>query len=207
MAPPHRRGRPESGATASRHERLCQAAITVALREGLAGLTTRAVTEEAGMSPAMLHYQFNGKDGLLLAVLEYIHAEVYRQLADSVVEGCGVATALGRMTQRYWKHVQETPALQRVQYELALHALTLEGGSALALAQYEGYLDEVVAALQKAARRPVQAAVLRDLAGASLALMDGIILQWLTTNNAAACERRLLLALRAVQAVAEPVDA
>lgn len=198
--PPPRRGRPVSAAaTAARHERLCQAAIAVALRDGIAGLTTRAVAEEAGMSPAMLHYQFESKDGLLLAVLESIHADVYQQLGNSVVGQCGLATALARMCTRYWQHVQETPGLQRVQYELTLHALSLEGGEALALAQYEGYIDEVVAQLGKAARKPVRNTALRDIAGAALALMDGVILQWLATRNPAACERRLMIALKALQ--------
>jgi AcrR family transcriptional regulator len=204
---PPRRGRPvsEEGA-AARRDRLCQAAITVAMRDGVAGLTTRAVAEEAGMSTAMLHYQFESKDGLLLALLEVIHADVYRELGASVVERCGLAVALGRMTTRYWRHVTETPALQRVQYELALHALTLEGGEALALAQYEGYVDEVVGALKKAARKPVKPALLRDIAGAGLALMDGLILQWLTTGNTAACERRMQLALRALQQAVTAYD-
>lgn len=204
---PPRRGRPASAAaSAVRHERLCQAAIAVAMRDGIAGLTTRAVADEAGMSPAMLHYQFESKDGLLLAVLESIHADVYQQLGSAVVGQCGLATALARMCTRYWHHAQETPGLQRVQYELTLHALTLEGGEALALAQYEGYVDEVVTQLRKAARKPVRPAALRDIAGAALALMDGIILQWLATGNATACERRLMLALKALQQAAAPLE-
>ncbi|MCC2636302.1 MAG: transcriptional regulator, tetR family [Moraxellaceae bacterium] len=202
-----RRGRPVSEAgAAERRRKLCDAAIAVAVRTGVAGLTTRAVAEEAGLSPAMLHYEFTTKDGLLLALLEYIHTDVYQALAQSVPGQCGLATALSRMAQRYWMHAQATPGLQRVQYELALHALTLEGGEALAHALYEGYVDEIVAVFQRAALRPVPPAVLRDAAGTALAFMDGLILQGLATGNAAAGERRLQTGIRALQPVFAALD-
>lgn len=202
-----RRGRPVSEAgAAERRRKLCDAAIAVAMRAGVAGLTTRAVAEEAGLSPAMLHYEFTTKDGLLLALLEYIHTDVHQALAQSVPGPCGLATAISRMAQRYWAHVRATPALQRVQYELALHALTLEGGEALAHALYEGYVDEMVAVLLQAALKPVPLPALRDAAGTGLAFMDGLGLQWLATGNASVCERRLQVGIRALQPVFAALD-
>lgn len=202
-----RPGRPVSEAgTAERRRKLCDAAIAVAMRAGVAGLTTRAVAEEAGLSPAMLHYAFTTKDGLLLALLEYIHTDVYLALAQSVPGRCGLATAISQMACRYWAHAQATPALQRVQYELALHVLTLEGGEALAHALYEGYVDEIVAVFQHAALRPVPPAVLRDAAGTALAFMDGLILQGLATGNASAGERRLQIGIRALQPAFAALD-
>lgn len=208
LVPPARRGRPVAGASAAdRRRRLCQAAIAVAMREGLAGLSTRAVAQEAGLTAAMVNYEFASKDGLLLAVLEEIHAGVRATLAASVAGSRDLADALARMAAAYWTHVQETPALQRVQYELTLHTLTLAGGEALARRQYDGYVQALAAALGAVAGRPLRAADLEDLAGACVALMDGLILQWLATRDTDAVGRRLATGVRVLQLTASFLSA
>lgn len=200
---PARRGRPAAGASAAeRRRKLCRAAISVAMRDGIAGLTTRAVAQEAGLTAAMVNYEFASKDGLLLAVLEEIHAGVRATLAASVADSRSLADALARVAASYWAHVQETPDLQRVQYELTLHTLTLEGGEALARAQYEGYVQALAAALGAIADRPLRSTDLEDLAGACVALMDGLILQWLATRDADAVGRRLATGVRVLQLTA-----
>ncbi|HEX4870425.1 MAG TPA: TetR family transcriptional regulator, partial [Moraxellaceae bacterium] len=179
-----RRGRPVDPAqSADRRLRLCEAAIGVALREGVTGLTLRAVGEAADMSPAMVAYEFENKDGLLLAMLETIHAGVRAALAGVRPERPGIGPALRHLAEAYWRHARETPGLQRVQYELTLHALGLAGGEALSRHQYHGYVTVVAEALGKAALMPVPQGWLRDLAGTCVALMDGIILQWLATGD------------------------
>lgn len=196
---PSRRGRPvDPGAAAERRRRLCEAAVAVALRDGVAGLTTRAVAEEAGLTAAMVGYEFDSKDGLLLAVLEHIHAGVRDALAGAPLAGArDPATVLATLAAAYWAHVLETPALQRAQYELTLHALTLPGGEAIARAQYRGYVLAVANALEHAA--PLPSDRLHEVAGACVALMDGLILQWLATGDTVACGRRLTLGVRALQ--------
>lgn len=194
-----RRGRPvDPAAAAQRRRRLCDAAVAVALRDGVAGLTTRAVAEQAGLTAAMVGYEFDSKVGLLLAVLEHIHAGVRDALAAPSLAGVrDPATALEALALAYWRHVLETPALQRAQYELTLHALALPGGDAIARAQYQGYVLAVANALERAA--PLRSARLHDVAGACVALMDGLILQWLATGDTAAVERRIALGVRALQ--------
>lgn len=203
---PSRRGRPvDPAAAADRRRRLCEAAVTVALRDGIAGLTTRAVAEEAGLTAAMVGYEFDSKDGLLLAVLEHIHAGVRDTLASAPLAGArDPATALVTLADTYWAHAQATPALQRAQYELTLHALALPGGEAIARAQYRGYLLAVTNALALAT--PLPAARLQEVAGAAIAVVDGLILQWLATGDAAACTRRLALGMRALQRSLQGLD-
>ncbi|RTL41300.1 MAG: TetR family transcriptional regulator [Burkholderiales bacterium] len=196
---PSRRGRPvDPAAAAERRRRLCDAAVAVALRDGIAGLTTRAVAEEAGLTAAMVGYEFDSKDGLLLAVLEHIHAGVRDALAHAPLAGArDPATVLEALAGAYWAHVLDTPALQRAQYELTLHALALPGGEAIARAQYRGYVLAVANALEHAA--PLPSERLHEVAGTCVALMDGLILQWLATGDTAACARRLALGVRALQ--------
>jgi AcrR family transcriptional regulator len=194
-----RRGRPvDPAAAADRRRRLCDAAVGVALRDGVAGLTTRAVAEEAGLTAAMVGYEFDSKDGLLLAVLEHIHAGVREALAAAPLAAArDPASVLATLATAYWQHVLETEALQRAQYELTLHALALPGGDAIARAQYEGYVLAVANALEHAA--PLPSTRLHDIAGACVALMDGLILQWLATGDADGGARRLALGVRALQ--------
>lgn len=196
---PSRRGRPvDPAAAADRRRRLCEAAVAVALRDGVAGLTTRAVAEQAGLTAAMVGYEFDSKDGLLLAVLEHIHAGVRAALAAAPLAGArDAATVLATLAGAYWAHVLETEALQRAQYELTLHALALPGGDTIARAQYQGYVLAVANALEQAA--PLPSTRLHDIAGACVALMDGLILQWLATGDSAGGARRLALGVRALQ--------
>lgn len=197
----HRRGRPaDPDGAAERRRRLCAAAVAVAAREGVAGLSLRSVAAEADLSPAMVGYEFENKDGLLLAMLQCMHAHVREALAASVSPRPGLAHALSHLAEAFWAHVQETPDLQRVQYELTLHALTLPGGQALARAQYQGYVQAVADALAVAAAQPLPERWLRELAGTCVAIMDGVILQWLATGDAAAAHRQLQRAVRALQA-------
>lgn len=185
--------------SAERRLRLCEAALGVALREGVAGLTLRAVGEAADLDAAALAEEFENRDGLLLAVLETIHAGVRATLAGVRPARPGIGPALRHLAEAYWNHARETPGLQRVQYELTLHALALAGGEALSRHQYHGYVTVVAEALGKAALMPVPQGWLRDLAGTCVALMDGIILQWLATGDTRAGERQLERAIRALE--------
>lgn len=196
-----RRGRPaDPEGAAERRRRLCEAALAVALRDGVAGLSLRAVATEAGLAPAMVNYEFENKDGLLLALLQYLHEQVRATLAAAAPARPGLARALARLAEAFWAHARDTPGLQRVQYELTLHALTRPGGQALARAQYRGYVQAVADALAAAAAQPLPERWRREFAGTCVAVMDGVLLQWLATGDADAAHRQLRRAVRALQA-------
>ncbi|WP_020650406.1 TetR/AcrR family transcriptional regulator [Solimonas variicoloris] len=173
-----------------RHRRLIEAAIRVIARDGLPAASTRAVAAEAGMNQAMLHYTYTGKDALLIAVLEAIHADVRGVIAAAVQGAATLADAARQVSRAYWQHVVAAPALQKVHYELTLYALTANGQTGLSRRQYEGYIEMLTQAFAGVAPTWPQDE-LRRLAGAALAAMDGLILQFLATGDAAACEARL----------------
>lgn len=54
-----------------RRAELIEAAHRVFLREGLRGLTTARICQEAGMSPGILAYYFKGKDEVLYAMVRF----------------------------------------------------------------------------------------------------------------------------------------
>lgn len=53
-----------------RKEQILTAALTVAIREGLEGLTVRRVAAEAGLSHGLVHFHFKSKAKLLVALLD-----------------------------------------------------------------------------------------------------------------------------------------
>lgn len=71
-----------------RHE-LIAAAHRVFMHHGLAGLTTKRICEEAGMSPGILSYYFKGKEDVLFAMVRLNN----RLLMVEVVRGLGRATS------------------------------------------------------------------------------------------------------------------
>ena len=63
-----------------RRAAILRAAYAVATREGLAGVTARAVAAEAGVSSGLVFFHFGEKDALLAALLDWV-------LASTLVAG------------------------------------------------------------------------------------------------------------------------
>ena len=61
---------------AATRERILSAARAVLNRDGAAELSTRSVAAEAGVHLSLIHYYFDSREGLLLAVLERINQEL-----------------------------------------------------------------------------------------------------------------------------------
>ncbi|MFP5322759.1 MAG: TetR/AcrR family transcriptional regulator [Acidimicrobiia bacterium] len=61
---------------AAARQRLIDATIAVAERDGVEGLTTRAIVAEAGVSAGMFYGHFGSKEALLAAVVEHKSSEL-----------------------------------------------------------------------------------------------------------------------------------
>jgi AcrR family transcriptional regulator len=55
---------------------LLEAAKTVLRRNGYAGLSTRDVAAEAGVPLSQIHYHFGSKQGMVLALFEYLNTQL-----------------------------------------------------------------------------------------------------------------------------------
>jgi AcrR family transcriptional regulator len=86
--PPPSQDAPEAGT----RRRIIDAVADVLAERGLAGLTVRAVGQRAGVSHAMVHYYFTGKDELLRALVGQTRGAWIHPLED-VVLGTGSALA------------------------------------------------------------------------------------------------------------------
>ena len=63
-------------------QRIIEAVWEVLAEKGLPGLTVRLVGQKAGISHAMVHYYFSGKDELVLAVVEHARGNWIHPMED-----------------------------------------------------------------------------------------------------------------------------
>src|SRR5579862_7104552 len=78
-----RSGRPDP--RTDTRQRIIEAVWSVLAERGLPGLTVRLVGQRAGVSHAMVHYYFSGKDDLLLAVAEHARGYWIHPMEDIVL--------------------------------------------------------------------------------------------------------------------------
>jgi AcrR family transcriptional regulator len=164
-----------------RRRRLLAAAFDVIARSGVAGVTTRAVVDEAGMKLASFHYAFSSREELLAELVVDVVANTGVVLEVAPVEGEGLESLLERGLRRYLDTVRENPARERAMFELTQYAMRTPGLAGLAARQYEAYRAFAAVSLEEAAfrtgcawTRPVA-----DVAADLVALTDGITLAWL----------------------------
>src|SRR5260370_41065600 len=114
------------------------AAIRVLSHEGINDATTRKIAAAAGINQATLLYHVGSKDELLLAVLREmmrLTGEIVRRVLTA---GLSPRAAIRHSITAFWEHVETTPELQVMQYELTLYALRHGGSAWLAREQYAG---------------------------------------------------------------------
>jgi AcrR family transcriptional regulator len=167
--------------SAVRSRQIIAAARAVLLREGVGGMTVRAVAQEAGIPLGTLQYVFPNKQLLLRAVIEEYVEEIAELLKASSEVDAGLEHAITQGVWTFWNDlvVAEVP-MQLLQYELTVHALRTPGLEDLARWQYERYTDVVVGWLEESSRRAGEVSLVdyRRLARLLVAGIDGLILQF-----------------------------
>jgi len=194
-----------------RRTEILEAAIRVLARDGLAQASTRKLAAEAGINQATLLYHVGSKDELLLAVLREMMRQTREIAVAAAEEDLPLREAIANSLRAFWHHVEATPELQVMQYELTLYALRNPEAAWLAREQYRGYCEVVEGVLHEACERQgVTGAIPLDaLARFIVGGLDGLILQFVSDQNTtrARCDLESLIA--AVIALAEgsaPVD-
>jgi AcrR family transcriptional regulator len=193
-------------ASADRRTEILEAAIRVLARDGLAQASTRKLAAEAGINQATLLYHMGSKDELLLAVLR----EMMRQTREIAVAAATehvvpLREAITNSLRAFWHHVETTPELQVMQYELTLYALRNPEAAWLAREQYSGYCGVVEGVLRAACEQQgTPCAIPYDaLARFIVGGLDGLILQFVSDQNVARARYDLDLLIAAVIALAE----
>jgi AcrR family transcriptional regulator len=177
-----------------------EGAIRVLSATGVIGATTRKIAAESGVRLATLHYHFDSKSALLLAVFEALIDEITLAFREEVKDSTGLDECIEQLLKAAWRWVTQTRVLQIVQYELTLYALR-EGAQWLADQQYDAYVrvyrDFLVAVCEKTGELTPAGctAVTRFM----LAGVDGLLLQELAKPNQARSKRGIEALIRATQ--------
>lgn len=152
---------------------------------GVAATTTRDIAAGAGVRLATLHYHFESKSALLLAVLEHLIDETTAALREETGETADIASCIRGSLHAGWRYLTRTLELQIVQYELTLYALRRDDAVGLAGYQYDAYIKVYQDILQGVAGRTgeLDAAECADVARFMLAGIDGLLLQELAKPN------------------------
>lgn len=170
-----------------RREQIVEAALQVAEREGVPAMSVRRVAEEAEVSLGLVHYCFKDKDELVSAVAARIVEKLEGAGADALAEvGDGpLRAALHAGVRGLWAGLSASRNRQLVTYEITTHALRQDGLHSVAVEQYRVSEEAVAAFLDHAAAgtghrwtRPVT-----ELAGLTLAVIDGVTLRWLVDGD------------------------
>lgn len=192
----------------TRREQLTEAAVRIALTDGLDNTTVRRVAAQAGVSLGTVHYCFEGKAELLEAVVEYLLAREVD--TDALVfdphkpplEGLRAGFA------GYWEASGADREYQRLVYELVTYLIRQEDpGPALArrifasnYALIDGLFDRFAQTYQL--RFTVER---KTLIRTIVAMTDGVAIAWLADSDAEAAQAVLDACARMIAAMTEPM--
>lgn len=122
-----------------RRELLLAAAVRVAVRDGVAELTTRAVAVEAGMPQSAFHYCFRSKDELLAEVVAMASDRLTAIAAPIIDPRASLLDQFVSALEQRWQALMEAPGTQLSLYELTIYAVRTPGLEALTVEQYAAY--------------------------------------------------------------------
>jgi AcrR family transcriptional regulator len=195
---------PRPDTSSLRRQEIIAATISVLAREGLARTTTRKLASEANMNQATLLYYFETKDELLLAVLQQMMQVTMEIARTAVAADLGLNEGIAAALRAYWRHVEATPELQVMQYELTLYALRNPQSAWLARQQYSGYCQVVEELLRDAfsAAGQTSRTPLDSLARFVVGGIDGMILQFISDQDSERARKDLDQLTAAVLALA-----
>ncbi|GAA2774574.1 TetR/AcrR family transcriptional regulator [Streptomyces showdoensis] len=176
-----------------RRERLVAAALRVMKRDGIAAATTRAICAEADMPHGAFHYCFRSKQELYAALLSTgIHVTLDGAW-PAVVPAADPAESIRALLRAFWADVEKDPAAQLVLIELVTLALRDPELSELPAWDHRGYVDEVVAYLERFTdEAELELTVeVRTLAEMVVPVLNGVVSSWLAHRDGAVALRSL----------------
>ncbi|WP_280211052.1 TetR/AcrR family transcriptional regulator [Nocardia cyriacigeorgica] len=187
-----------------RRAHLIEAAIGLAEKKGVAGVTTRDVAQAAGVSLGVVHYCFENKDALMTELVKALSMELRDSVdANETVwqeAGTGKAalqTLVRNGLELMWLNIEATPERQLLTYETTTYALR-EGEQtpaklAIAREQY-AFNDSTVADILDHARDATSTqwtVPVQTLSRFTLSVIDGIVLRWLVDNDSESVRTQL----------------
>lgn len=190
-----------------REVQIVAAAVRVLASVGVSGTTLRAVATEAGVPLGTLHYVFPSKDKLLRSVITAITGDALATVRAGLELDRGMEHAIRRGVTAFWNALVEGDVgLQIMQYELAMYSARAEGPAGLARLQYDRYTTLVTDFYEESARAAGQrcAVDFEILGRLSLAVLDGLIVQYVANPDPERARRDLQRAVDMIVGFADP---
>lgn len=189
-----------------RREQIIDAAVDVIAREGLARATTRRIAERAGAPLSVLHYCFENKGALLLAL-----AVRAADMLDEYFVGCdpaqGVESTIRQDIDALWRWYQDHTGLQLALLELGMARVRRGGSPDEIYAMWNRFGREVMLRHLNTAvtfdRRPLALPV-EEIVRFILHRFDGLTLELAASQDVAACQRQVDLLGDAIIRLALP---
>lgn len=178
-----------------KRENLQQALLRVIARDGIEQATVRNIAAEANINPAAISYAFSGKDELMMSLHFALQADVSAIITKAVTTCSTIEDAIAKMAKAYFDYTLQYPDRQRAHLELTLAALARADSKEIASMQYEGYFKQLVDVFVELDGGTISRSEISTIARMALAMMDGLILQYLSTRNLSACKKTLNLGI------------
>jgi AcrR family transcriptional regulator len=170
--------------TADPKAKLLDAAVAHILEHGLTDLSLRELAAAIGTSHRMLLYHFGSREGLVVAVIQTVEAAQRAAFADLDTAELSPADAMRAMWRRFTD--PDLGPHERLFFEIYGQALQGRPG---AVALLDGIIDTWV---EPAAAYAIERGAAPDTARAearlSVAVVRGLLLDWLATGDRAAVD-------------------
>jgi AcrR family transcriptional regulator len=160
-----------------RREELIEKALEYFLKHGLAGLSLRPLAGQIGSSARLLVYHFGSKDGLIAAVMDEVRARMQKSFAASATRSArGGRSCVMRSFWAWITHPANVPSM-RLLFEVQVLALQNPR-------VYARYLEGTTSSWLNLIERSLPSSrANRSVATLCAAVIDGLLLEYLSTGN------------------------
>ena len=170
----------------TRRTQLIDAAIRIALRDGLDNTTVRRIATEAGVSLGTVHYCFDNKRALLEAVVETLLQREVDVAEFDMPDGATPVDAIKQAFRYYWTLSGAQTERQRLVYELVAYLVRQEApGPELAQRIFANKYEVVRGFLELFQKKgEAELGLPADvIARMTVAMTDGVALAWLADGD------------------------
>jgi AcrR family transcriptional regulator len=170
---------------AERRVQIVEAAVVVALREGIDRMTTRRVAHQAGVAVGVLHYCFGTRDALLREVITHLVEDTSQSMASVFDGGGDLRSYLNRAIEVFCSAVEANPELHLLTYEMTTWAVRNPEFADLGTWQYDCYYRATEAFFEQLAEVAgvTWTTPVNTLARFMVALNEGVTLAWLIDRD------------------------
>ncbi|MBV9851196.1 MAG: TetR family transcriptional regulator [Armatimonadetes bacterium] len=181
-----------SGKRKEQSERLLQAAYDLVAEVGVSGLRTRDIAERAGVNLATVHYCFESKEALLLALYHFILDQFRQDSQALLAQGETPAEQVAAQTRLRTHFLQDQPVSVRVWRAFTGEAWTNATVREIVRGHLAEQRERLAAILAEGRRRgdfpALPTADDRLAASLLMSLYDGLMFQWAMDPGAFAVE-------------------